>query len=696
MRRSRTPQRLRELRAEVSVRTAAAARTVCKTGRSLAAQVRNCNREQIRCVEVDADGVERARTFTLHKQIGEGSYSTVLKVCEWQPDGRPQVYAMKRILAQDAAARRRVAGEVELMLQLPPHPNILGLVAYSSAETGAGGILAQLVLEMCYHGSVVHYLLERGGEPFSLPQVYRLFLDMASGLLHLHAQSPPIAHRDFKLENVLLAPDGFAKLCDFGSATCRSGAYAGKAAIDSAEDELHRLSTAQYRPPESFDLHRGQPLSEKADVWALGVAFFKLACNKDPAPPGEERLGALNAAWRQRLPEPGARGSLGRHRAPDGVSRELLELALQQDPARRPSVRELLQWLRAQAPPGLPSVSSVGLLYAPGVLTVRLGGARDLLSKGGVGGEPLCYARVSCEGAVRQTADAPWPHPVWRARFSFRAHSLSKVLVAVWQRQPGGVADEFLGQLSVSLSRQAQLLAAAGTAGADEGPGWRALQRRSDRSRVQGSAQVLLEFAPGRAEREGWEAWSDAIDGGNGGAARAPSARWAERGADGGSSTLAGGGASASSLAEGGSSSSSGAQELIDFGEQQHDRQRAPQRGRPPLAADHSVGQALSAPPPSALDREAGGPADPFGLAALEREGSSERDLIAWEVRTAPSPLHARAPRCCGWPAPRLAQLHAPIRARPRALLPRAGDGVGWSARAAAVAAAAAVARVTA
>lgn len=42
---------------------------------------------------------------------------------------------------------------------------------------------------------------------------------MAQGLLHMHNQTQPIAHRDIKLENVLKGSDGKWKICDFGSST---------------------------------------------------------------------------------------------------------------------------------------------------------------------------------------------------------------------------------------------------------------------------------------------------------------------------------------------------------------------------------------------------------------------------------------------------------------------------------------------
>ncbi|KAJ1622839.1 kinase-like domain-containing protein [Pavlovales sp. CCMP2436] len=282
-RRPRTPQRLRELGAAAGEKVAAATRTAAKTGRVLVSKVRNYNRPTIECTETDADGRKCTRAFTVHKQIGEGAYSTVYKVCEWQPDGRAHIYAMKRVVAQDDESRRRARGEVELMRRLPPHPNILNLIAFHAIETEQG-MTMHLLLEMCAHGSLAHYLIAKEGEPLGRPQVYRLFLDMAHALQHLHAQHPPVAHRDFKLENCLLATDGFAKLCDFGSATCRAKSYVGKREVDNAEDEFHRMCTAQYRSPEMFDVHRGHLVNEKVDVWALGAPTPNSSPSTTPCP----------------------------------------------------------------------------------------------------------------------------------------------------------------------------------------------------------------------------------------------------------------------------------------------------------------------------------------------------------------------------------------------------------------------------
>ena len=51
------------------------------------------------------------------------------------------------------------------------------------------------------------------------PLILRIFYQATKAVAHMHSQSPPIVHRDIKIENYLLGDDKKLKLCDFGSAT---------------------------------------------------------------------------------------------------------------------------------------------------------------------------------------------------------------------------------------------------------------------------------------------------------------------------------------------------------------------------------------------------------------------------------------------------------------------------------------------
>lgn len=140
------------------------------------------------------------------------------------------------------------------------------------------------------------------------------FHDMAMALAHLHAQPQPLAHRDVKPENFIFSEvDGRWRLCDFGSATTESFQYVSGMAsyiVAAEEDKIHRYSTPQYRAPEMCDPRRGEAISIAVDVWALGVALYKVLFLCDLfGTVGEERLALGLRACHDASPLPPSQGS---------------------------------------------------------------------------------------------------------------------------------------------------------------------------------------------------------------------------------------------------------------------------------------------------------------------------------------------------------------------------------------------------
>ena len=153
-----------------------------------------------------SSGGADSRTFVIGKKLGEGGYSTIWKAYELQPDGGHRMFAVKRIVVDPSDLEQvdLVNGEVDAMEALPPHPNVLALTGSCRRPrrrgAGAGGDEVFLLLELCRGGSLATLLQRRSevGHNLSLAEAVRIFLDMTHSVAHMHAQSPPLAHRDVR------------------------------------------------------------------------------------------------------------------------------------------------------------------------------------------------------------------------------------------------------------------------------------------------------------------------------------------------------------------------------------------------------------------------------------------------------------------------------------------------------------------
>lgn len=143
-----------------------------------------------------------------------------------------------------------------------------------------------ILMEYCAGGGLIDFLNTRLQHRLHESEVLSIFQDVCEGIAVMHHLSPPLVHRDIKIENVLLTATDTPrfKLCDFGSCFSLLSTQPAVTSdeIQRCEQELNQHTTMQYRAPEMMDLGMHVPITEKADMWALGVFLYKLCYYTTP------------------------------------------------------------------------------------------------------------------------------------------------------------------------------------------------------------------------------------------------------------------------------------------------------------------------------------------------------------------------------------------------------------------------------
>eukprot|EP00039_Didymoeca_costata_P030894 m.31983 g.31983 ORF g.31983 m.31983 type:complete len:537 (-) comp8368_c0_seq2:54-1664(-) len=227
---------------------------------------------------------------TIQKPLAEGGFAVVFLAA----DAHGKNYALKKILCSESESEAQIKTEIDVMRKLQGSEYIVKLYA---AEKKMNGKFCEfwLLMELCTGGHVVDLMNTRLSNPFSEKEAAKIFIDVCRGLEKMHSQSPPIAHRDIKPENVL-RQDGRYKLCDFGSATTVHGTPGVEFSVNDVEDDILKNTTLNYRAPEQVDFYQNRRISEKVDVWAMGVFLYKIMYFQDAFE--ESNLAILGARYK--------------------------------------------------------------------------------------------------------------------------------------------------------------------------------------------------------------------------------------------------------------------------------------------------------------------------------------------------------------------------------------------------------------
>jgi serine/threonine-protein kinase len=167
--------------------------------------------------------------------------------------------------------------------------------------------------------------------PLPWPEVHAIANDICAGLEAVHRAG--IVHRDLKPDNVIVAIDGRAVVTDFGIA---------RATDDMSTTQLGTMiGTPTYMAPEQIE---GDVVDARADIFSLGVLLFELASCHRPW----EASTPLSLAVAITTKPPRSLRTLRADVPANYVA--IVEQCLQAEPAKRPTIDEVVRALAA-APP---------------------------------------------------------------------------------------------------------------------------------------------------------------------------------------------------------------------------------------------------------------------------------------------------------------------------------------------------------
>src|SRR5215469_401274 len=212
--------------------------------------------------------------YKISEPIGSGGMGEVYLATDITAGRKAALKLLPVRFASDTDRLKRFQQEAHAVVALN-HRNILPV--YEIGKDHSTHYIASELIE----GETLRQRLARGG--MQLSEAVDIAIQIASALAAAHGAG--IVHRDVKPENIMLRPDGYVKVLDFGIAKLAESAFAeatadGAASMTLAETNLGSvLGTVRYMSPEQA---RGGHVDKGTDIWSLGVVLYEMLTGHVP------------------------------------------------------------------------------------------------------------------------------------------------------------------------------------------------------------------------------------------------------------------------------------------------------------------------------------------------------------------------------------------------------------------------------
>src|SRR4030095_15710004 len=211
--------------------------------------------------------------YKISEPIGTGGMGEVYLATDVKAGRRAALKLLPMRFTGDAERLKRFEQEARAVVGLN-HPNVV--TVYEIGEENSIHYIASELIE----GETLRDRLARG--PMQLSEAVDIAIQVAGALAAAHQAG--IVHRDIKPENIMLRPDGYVKVLDFGIAKLAEQEVPVTIPRDEAlllvETNLGSvLGTVRYMSPEQAC---GAQVDKSTDIWSLGVVFYEMVTGHVP------------------------------------------------------------------------------------------------------------------------------------------------------------------------------------------------------------------------------------------------------------------------------------------------------------------------------------------------------------------------------------------------------------------------------